>query len=227
MRTLRLLAFMAMAGALPGYGALAQATTNDSPSAATATTTTLAKEADTRAWSCYASAYLYIVPDSREYVQPTFAANRGGLHLEARYNYENLDTGSLWLGYSFSVGERLTLEFTPMVGGIMGHTVGVAPGYRFTSSYGKLELASEGEYVIDGHDSRENFFYNWSELAVSPLEGFRFGAAVQRTKLYASDFDLQRGFLVGFVYKKVDVTAYVFNPDATRPTVVLAAGLGF
>jgi hypothetical protein len=54
-----------------------------------------------------------------------------------------------------------------------------------------------------------------------------FGSAIQRTKLYQPDFDVQRGLLVGFAYKRVDFTTYVFNPEVSRPTVVLAIGIRF
>ena len=50
---------------------------------------------------------------------------------------------------------------------------------------------------------------------------------IQRTKAYQTDLDIQRGFLVGFSYKKVDFTTYVFNLGWTDPTVVLAVGLNF
>ena len=63
-------------------------------------------ESGREAWSFSASAYTYIVPDCREYVQPTFTADRGWLHLEARYNYESLETGSAWIGYNFSVRRK-------------------------------------------------------------------------------------------------------------------------
>ena len=53
-------------------------------------------------WSFAASVHTYIVPDSHNYAQPTLKADRGWLHLEARYNYEALETGSLWVGYNFS-----------------------------------------------------------------------------------------------------------------------------
>jgi hypothetical protein len=49
----------------------------------------------------------YIVPDQDGYFSPTLAADREWLHLEARYNYEDLRTGSLWAGYNFSVGKKL------------------------------------------------------------------------------------------------------------------------
>jgi hypothetical protein len=182
---------------------------------------------DDRAWSFSASAYTYIVPDSREFVQPTFTADRGWLHLEARYNYEGLDTGSAWIGYNFSIGEKLSLELTPMLGGVFGDTTGVAPGYKYTLSWWKLELYSEGEYVFDTRESSNSFFYTWSELSLAPVDWFHVGVAVQRTKLYQSDLDLQRGFLVGFSYKNVDFTTYVFNLGWTDPTVVLAVSVGF
>ena len=63
-------------------------------------------------------------------MQPTVTADRGRLHLEARYNYEDLDTGSVWAGYNLKGGGDLAWELTPMVGGIFGATRGVAPGYR-------------------------------------------------------------------------------------------------
>jgi len=178
-------------------------------------------------WAFSASVYTYLVPDSREYVQPTLTADYRALHLEARYNYENLDTCSLWVGYNFSVGEKLVLEFKPMVGGVLGNTTGIAPGYRFLLSYWKLELASEGEYVFNTRESTDSFFYNWSELSISPLDWLRVGVAIQRTKLYQSEFDIQRGFLAGFAYKKMSFTAYIFNPDASEPTLVLGVGLEF
>ena len=40
----------------------------------------------------------YIIPNGTSYVNPVFTADRHWLHLEARYNYENLHTGSLWAG---------------------------------------------------------------------------------------------------------------------------------
>ncbi|HEX5223432.1 MAG TPA: hypothetical protein VFZ59_27980 [Verrucomicrobiae bacterium] len=178
-------------------------------------------------WSFSASVYTYIPPDDSAYAQPTVTADRDWLHLEARYNYEALKTGSIWVGYNFSGGEKLAWELTPMLGGVFGDTTGIAPGYKGSLSWWKLELYSEGEYVFDTGDSSESFFYNWSELTLSPVDWFRFGLGTQRTKVYETDHDLQRGLLVGFTFRKVDLTTYVFNPDDSDPTVVVAAGFSF
>jgi hypothetical protein len=220
-------ALIALAIVLGGDNALAGATTNAPDSKAASTTPALTKEEDENAWSFSLSASTYIVPDDREYVQPTFTADRGWLHLEARSNYENLDTGSAWVGYNFSGGRKVEWEFTPMLGGVFGDTTGIAPGYKGSVSWWKLTLSSEGEFVFDTRDSEGSFFYMWSELSISPVEWFRFGLVGQRTRAYQTDVDIQRGLLVGFSGRKLDVTVYVFNLDQGKPTYVFAVGLSF
>jgi hypothetical protein len=227
MKQMPFLALIAFAVAFAGDNALAQEMTNAPVSTAKDTTPAFTKEADEKAWSFSISASTYIVPDDQEYVQPTFTADRDWLHLETRYNYENLETGSAWVGYNFSGGEKLEWEFTPMLGGVFGNTTGIAPGYKLSLTYWKFELSSEGEFVFDTGNSEGNFFYTWSELSVSPVDWFRFGLVGQRTRAYQTDVDIQRGLLVGFSYKKIDFTTYVFNLDQGKPTWVFAVGVSF
>jgi hypothetical protein len=185
------------------------------------------EETDNNTWSFALAGYGYIIPDEQGYFSPTFRADRNWVHLEARYNYEDRKTGSMWLGYNLSFGEKLVFEATPMVGGIFGNTTGVAPGYLFTLSYKKISLYSEGEFVFDTKNSDSNFFYNWNEFAYSPTDWVRFGLASQRTRAYQTPLDVQRGFFAGFTYKRVDFTTYIFNVGWTDPTVVLAMGFKF
>ena len=192
----------------------------------TAAAQTSAESSQPNHWSLDASAYTYIVPDSENYVQPTVAADRDWLHVEARFNYEDRDTGSAWLGYNFSFGREVTLEITPMIGAVIGNTAGIAPGYKASLRWWMFELDSETEYVVDARDSADSFLYTWSEFALAPTVWSRLGLAVQRTKVYQTEFDIQRGFFVGFSYKRAEVAAYVFNPDASA-TVVLAVSVGF
>lgn len=200
-------------------------TTTDSLSATNARPSAI--QEDTKKWSYSVSVYTYLVPESADYAQPTITVDHEWLHLEARYNYEALKTGSAWFGYNFSGGDKLAWEFTPMLGGAFGDTSGVAPGYKGSLSWWKLELYSEGEYLFDAADSADNFFYNWSELTLAPVEWFKFGMVTQRTRAYQTDREIQRGFILGFTIKHLALTAYVFNPDDSKPTVVLAAGLNF
>jgi hypothetical protein len=226
MKQMPFLALIAFAVAFASDNALAQEMTN-APVSTAKDTTPAVKETDEKAWSFSISASTYIVPDDQEYVQPTFTADRGWLHLETRYNYENLETGSVWVGYNFGGGEKLEWEFTPMLGGVFGNTTGIAPGYKLSLTYWKFEFSSEGEWVFDTGNSEGSFFYNWAELSVSPVDWFRFGLVGQRTRAYQTDVDIQRGVLVGFSCKNADVTAYVFNLDQDKPTIVFSVVLSF
>jgi len=205
--------------------ALGQMTT--SALATSHATTPAAEQSSAPAWSFSASAYAYFPRDSQDYVQPTLRADRNWLHLEARYNYESLNTGSTWVGYTFNSGEKVKLDFTSMLGAVYGKTNGYAPGYEFTLSWGTLQLYSEGEYVFDTRNSSDSYFYTWSELTLSPVEWFEFGPVIQRTKVYQSNFNIQRGVLVRFSRQKLDLSACVFNPDADWPTYVLALSISF
>jgi hypothetical protein len=179
------------------------------------------------AWEFNASVYGYFPPEDFHYAQPTVTADRGALHLETRYNYEALKSGSAWVGWNLSTGDKLTLDATLMAGGVVGDLRGVAPGYELTLSYGQFQLYSEGEYVIDTDDSSGNFFYNWAQLGWSPWEWFTVGLASQRTRVYHTGLDVQRGVFVGFTWKSLTLDVFVFNPGWETPTVVSSLAVSF
>jgi hypothetical protein len=169
----------------------------------------------------------YIVPHQDGYFSPTLAADHGWLHLEARYNYENLRTGSLWAGYNFTAGKKLVFKATPMIGGVFGRTNGIAPGCEASLTYKTISLSVSNEYVFDTGIKRSNFYYAWPQLTYSPVEWFRIGLVAQRTKAYHTTLDTQRGFLAGISHKNLEFTTYVFNAGWTTPTVVLEASYSF
>lgn len=182
------------------------ATTNEPPSKV--------EEPAEKKWSLSASLSVFWVHDGTDYLQPTFIADLDWFHFEGRYNYEELDAGSAWVGCNFSFGEKLTLDLTPMVGGVFGETYGVAPGYELTLTWWKLELYSEGEYVFNTDHDTDGFFYNWSSLTLSPVEWFYIGMVTQRTRIEGKDRDIQRGPLMGFIHGWVDVSAYLLDPGS-------------
>lgn len=178
-------------------------------------------------WDLSAAAYTYFLPQEDNYLQPTLTADRGRLHLEGRFNYEALRTGSGWVGWNYEVGERVTFKVTPMIGGVFGETNGVAPGYRTSLSWSWLEISSESEYVFSSAGREDWFFYTWSEIGVYPFDWFGGGLVAQRTRAYESDRDIQRGFFAAFTSPRLNITGYVFNPDDEDPTFVLTVDVKF
>ncbi|HZE98477.1 MAG TPA: hypothetical protein VE981_15700 [Planctomycetota bacterium] len=177
-------------------------------------------------WEFYASVYAYRLREDRDYLQPTFTADRGLLHLEVRYNYEDQDTGSAWIGANLGIGEEVRFDATPMLGAVLGQTAGIAPGLKATLTWWKLELYAEAEYVFHFHDHHDNFFYMWSEATISPWEWLQVGLVTQRTRVYDNDRDIQRGLLARLKLGHVDITAAYFNPDE-HPVYMLGIGVGF
>ena len=158
---------------------------------------------------------------------PIFIADKGNLHLEARYNYEDLKTASAWVGYNFYGGEEFEYFITPMIGAAVGRTDGIAPGLEFTLGYAGFELYSESEYLFDFASSEYNFFYSWTDFTYSPLDWLWFGISGQRTKLYESEVEIDRGLILGAAYRNFEITGYFYNPFTDDAFFMLALGTEF
>jgi hypothetical protein len=178
-------------------------------------------------WAFSVSVFTYVVPEDRDYAQPTVTVDRGALHWEARYNYEAHETGSFWVGYNLGGEGKVSWEFTPMLGGVVGETMGVAPGFRGAVGWWRLELASESEFVLDAADASSSFFYNWTELGFALADWVRLGMALQRTRVYGEERDAQWGPWVGFGWRPFDLALYLFNPEESQTTFVVAVGAEF
>ncbi len=186
-----------------------------------------ASKATPNPWEYSLTTSGYIVPGGPSYVVPDLTADRGWLHLEARYNNEALKTGSLWAGYNISVGKKLVLDVTPMLGSVFGNLNGIAPGCLVTLTYKRAQLYASSEYVFSFQNRNANFFYTWNQITYSPLQWLQIGLASQRTRVYQTGLDVQRGVLAGVTYKKMNFTTTVFNFGWTTPTEVLALGFNF
>ena len=173
-------------------------------------------------WQFNAAANSYFIPKDF-FVLPVFRADKNKLHLEARYNYEDRETFSGWIGYNFEGGNKLEYAITPMIGGVVGHSNGIAPGVETTLTFKDFELYSESEYYFDFKSSENFFLYTWTDLVYSPKEWLRFGISGQRTRLFETDLDIQRGLLIGAGLKSWKLTTYGYNLFGSHDAFVLIA----
>jgi len=60
------------------------------------------------------------VPNQPDFVMVVVPADIRWFHLEGRYNYESLRTGSLFVGVNAGTGDKLRLDVTGMFGGVFG-----------------------------------------------------------------------------------------------------------
>jgi len=173
------------------------------------------------------AAYGYVVPHQPNFVTALGWADVRWLHVEARYNYEALHTGSVFVGMRAAWSSLVRLKVTPMLGGTFGDVVGLVPAVRFSLGWWKLDLCNESELVVDLHGVSSSFFYTWTELGLSPLPWLRVGAAMERDQIIQNSLIVQRGPFAGVTSRFVSFTLYAFNVGWTSPTFVLAASATF
>lgn len=179
----------------------------------------------TSRWELSATGYFYNRSDSFFAIA---TADRDALHLETRYNYEALDSGSLFVGWTFSGGDAMTWKLRPILGTVFGSTQGVAPGLEASMAYGIVDFYTETEYMHNFNTHEDSFTYAWSELGLRPLPWLRFGLVGERSKVYKSDRDIQRGGFAQFTMGRVTLGTYVFNPDdSANQFVILTLGASF
>lgn len=186
--------------------------------------TVLAAERDTipkSYWQHSLEANFYIWKDDFLFL-PIYAVDKDRLHIEARYNYEDTNTFSGWLGYNFRGGNNFEYTITPMLGGIIGNTNGIAPGFELYFVFHRFEFSSQSEYVFNFQNSQNKFFYNWTEITWSPKDWCWLGMSFQRTRLYETDLDFQYGFLAGGGYKWIGLSTYLFNIHTDDPLFVIS-----
>ncbi len=166
------------------------------------------------AWKGRIAGSWFVLPDAPDYLLVTAAADRGPLHLEGRYNYEDRETASVFAGWAFGFGDELKLQVVPMLGGVVGRTNGFVPGLELTIDWRSLEYYLETEYVIDLGSSSSSYFYAWAELTVSPARWLQAGLVLQRTRVIRSPHELVPGLLVRVTAWQLQAGLAVFDPGS-------------
>ncbi len=178
-------------------------------------------------WEFAITAYPTVVRGGENYTSAIAAADRGPLHLEARYNYESVGARSAFVGWTFSGGEAVTWELTPLLGGVWGTTQGLVPSLEASVGWKRLDFYVEAEYVRDSSERTNSYFYAWSELGFRPVEWLRVGLAGQRTRAYGGDRELQRGPFAQITFGRVTIGGFWFNPGSSDQVFVGSIGAAF
>ena len=183
--------------------------------------------ASSKQWNFSAWAEMFIIPHDEAIFNPTFYARHKTLHLEARYNYEDKNTAFLWAGYRFKFSKGVKFVIVPMAAIVFGNTNGVAPGLEMEIIYKKFDFYSESEHVFDFSSKENNFFYMYTELAIRPINALRTGIMTQRTRLFESDRELQRGIFAEYYFGRFRAGVFYFSPFASDQFWVASFSVDF
>ena len=211
--------FISLLSMLAAFTSFAQETTKDSLQTKT--------DAVSSSWSFAAATYYYILPGEKNTTTLLGYADHKSLHLETRYNYEDRNTGSVFGGYMFEAGNKLSVSLTPMIGLVFGNTNGIAPGLEASLAWKKLDFYSETEYVFDFDGDENNFLYTWTELAITPFRNFRTGISANRTRLYQTELEVEKGIFMQYSFWKLTAGVHYFNPFSSDEFVIATLGIEF
>jgi len=156
------------------------------------------------------------------------------LYAEMRYNYEELNTLSLYIGKSVSEvlgnnrtkGNKFSYTVIPIIGAVVGEFKGISAGFNAVADYSNFFFSTQSQYTVSFNKDYSDFYFTWCELGYQPLTWFFAGFTVQQTYLQnVETLYTEPGFVIGFSLKKFTVPLYVFNPLQSSNYFVLGLNL--
>jgi len=145
---------------------------------------------------------------------------------EARYNYDELETFSLYAGRTFMNSGLLSWSATPVIGGLIGKMTGGSVGLNMDMDFDKLFLSSQSQYSFSMDERKDRFFFSWSELGYQATPWLFGGMAMQQTNLYKALGTLETGYMLGFSLRNWTIPFYIFSP-ADKNQVHIVMGLNW
>lgn len=146
---------------------------------------------------------------------------KNGWYLEGRYNYEEVRTGSVYIGKTFEHEAAFSYEITPMIGVVGGLINGGAIAENGTARFKKILLSLQSQYTFSIENCNKNFVYAWVDLSYDLFKGLSLGLSMQQTNLYQTKGRSERGFFLKAELGKWEFPVYIFNPSGNNRYMVL------
>lgn len=146
-----------------------------------------------------------------------------GFYAEGRYNYEELNTFSFYMGKTYAKEAPFSYSISPIAGAVMGGFNGGSLGVNISLAYKNFYLYAQPQYSFSLENSINNFIYSWTDITYSPLNWLSIGVSLQHTKPYKSSGYFENGLVIEAAYKKLTFPVYIFNPQSENRSIVLGA----
>lgn len=154
-------------------------------------------------------------------VPVAYYQNEKNWYAEGRFNYEAVNTLSLYGGKTFERKAAVSYAVTPILGVVLGQLNGGSTGFNLEMSYKNFNFNTQSQYTFSVQQRTNNFVYSWSDLAYQFSEKFSAGVSFQQTKLYRVNGAFEKGLLVKTGYKNFSFPLYIFRPESSERYFVL------
>jgi hypothetical protein len=147
-------------------------------------------------------------------------------YAECRYNYEEVNSFSVFGGKIIEGGKDFQYRFIPMLGISAGDFAGVSVATKTHIEWQRFFLSAEMQYSASFQNKRSNFIFNWSELGYGVSDFFFCGVSMQYLITDKSG-NVEPGLMAGVNYKKITFPLYVFSPFKNSRYFVLGVNFAF
>lgn len=147
-------------------------------------------------------------------------------YAECRYNYEEVNTFSVFGGKIMEGGKVFRYRFIPMIGFSAGEFTGISLATKTECEWKNFFLSAEMQYSVSCKKDQPSFIFNWSELGYTLSDYFFLGASFQY--LVENKFGrIEPGFMGGVSFKKITMPVYVFSPFKSSRYFVFGVNYSF
>lgn len=138
--------------------------------------------------------------------QPWYVYN-GPVFVDARYNYDQLDTASVYVGKGFG---NSAFKVYPNVGVLFGEYTGVSPQLTVGVNKGRVSAFSVTQYVF-GARGNSDFVYHWADVLFSTKAKWLavgFDEQFYRDQVPGAEGQFDIGPVVKFSFKRYYVKVW-------------------
>lgn len=166
--------------------------------------------------------YTYWASGIGFYAIPVAAVDVHDWHFEARYNYEDVRTGSVWAGPSFEWEGDVPGSVTPLGGLVFGNTNGVALGLETEITWDVFTFYAEAEHVVVPSDRTYDYTYVWADLYAHLFDAVDAGLTLQRLRSFEAAVETSPGAFIGTTIGIVSPRFYAFGLTSDEPYFMLS-----
>jgi hypothetical protein len=142
-------------------------------------------------------------------------------YTEMRYNYEETNSVSVYIGKSFCGKGDFDYTVTPMLGIVFGNFKGGSLALNMELEHNKVSASMQTQYTINTSEVNKSFFFNWAELEYHLAKWLYAGLSTQLTKGYKRNLTTEYGVVAGLVIKKLSIPVYIFNPLGDKKNYII------
>lgn len=185
-----------------------------------------AQEGEPPSMDGYVQLYLQVAKGEDPFIIAISALNTPTWHFEARYNNEDSETTSLWVGRNFATGSTVQLEITPLAGLMLGQVDGMGPGVEATVMWKALTFYDEATLVIP-FEPEPSYFITWSTLTWRFGDVLQPGVTAQRFRVYSGEREVDWGLALNSEFGRISTGIYAYAPFGSSPFWQLSGAWSF